>query len=253
MKKQIKNIVSITLGCILLYSFTLRPSTTGWEKADKAEVIAVYEKAMSWFSTNENCKVAVNYASFTDHQITKAYDQSYGYYRKDKKNIHTAALGIITIQNERVCFIIDSANKMIVLKSKAELSQPLFDQKSFSESLDRVKALKKQKDEQGNMIYRIEYFPNAVYEASEFNVNEKGLITKVKYYYNKEVQENEQDPKSLKGKPRLEISFIGYQTNVKFNYEKEFSEKNYLKDIGKRPILNDNYKKFELKDYRIVN
>lgn len=253
MKKQIKKILSIFALSILICSFTNTRLISGWEKAEKPEVISVYEKAMGWFSTNENCKVTVQYASYTDHQSTKAYEQSNGYYKKDKKNIHTSALGIVTIQNEKVCFIVDSTNKMIVLKSKAELSQPIFDPKSFSESLDRVKALKKQKDEQGNMLYRIEYFPNAVYEASEFNVNEKGLITKVKYYYNKEVQENENNSKSLKGKPRLEITFSGYQTNVKFNYEKEFSEKYYLKDIGKNPVLNDNYKKFELKDYRFAN
>jgi len=205
---------------------------------------------MEWYSKNENGKVSIRYASYTDYTSTKAYDESNGYYKKDKKNIHSSALGITTIQNERVCFIVDSVNQIIVLKRKVELNQPLFDPKTFSESLDRVKGIKKQTTENKITIYRIEYYANSIYEASEFDVNEKGLITLVKYFYNKEVQENEYDPKSIRGRPRLEISFSGYQTGVSFNYEKDFSEKKYLKDIGKHPVLTDSYKKFQLKDYR---
>jgi hypothetical protein len=113
-----------------------------------------------------------------------------------------------------------------------------------------IKNLKKQKNETGEISYRLEFDTNSPLAASELKIDSKGLIIALKYFYSQEVQKDEEDENSVKGKPRMEISFTGYQTNLKFNYETEFSEKNYLKEEKGKLSLKSNYKGYELKDYR---
>jgi hypothetical protein len=252
MSCRLKYLVVVFAISMLFLSFIKKSIVSEWEASDKTDITKVYEKAMEWFSKNTNCKVDVKYFSFKDYTSTTAYDQLTGYYKRDKDNIHSFALGINTIQNAKMCLVIDSVNTMIIVKNKSDLKQPLFDAASFSQLLDNVKAMKKQKSENNETVYRIEFKPNELYTATELVINDKGLITVVKYYYSKELKEDEDDPKTYKGRPRMEVHFDAYQTDVNFNYDKEFSEKKYLKEEAGKIVLNEVYKKYELKDYRFA-
>ena len=112
--------------------------------------------------------------------------------------------------------------------------------------------LAQSKKETEKFVPAFEFKPNDLYAAFEFRVNAKGLFTLITNYYSTELQENEDDPNSLKGKPRMEIAFSGYQTNVKFDYNKEFSEKKFITENGGKIVLNKEFKNFELKDYRFT-
>src|ERR1043166_1914260 len=115
-----------------------------WEASSKAEVSSVYEKALNWYSSNSNCQVNVRYSSFKDHTTSKAYDESFGYFKKNKDQIRSSALGIVTIQNAQCNIIVDSASQLIVIKNKSDMSRSLFDAEAFTASLEKVKVFKKQ-------------------------------------------------------------------------------------------------------------
>lgn len=249
MKKYL--FIPVIFISLALVSFTVKPKVVLVDASSKEELKKAYEKAIEWFSSFPNCKVDIKYSSFTDHTSTKAYDQSVGFYKRDKNNVHVSSMGVTTIQNEKICLVVDTVNQIIVLKNKTELNTAPVDSKSLSELLDNVKSLKKQ-NAGDETLYQMEFKPNELYSSFEFRINTKGQFASITYYYSKEVKEDEDDKKSMIGKPRMEIAFSGYESNVKFNYENEFSEKRFVKETSGKITLNDHYKKYELKDYRFT-
>lgn len=251
MRKIVYISVSITI-IFALVGFKTITKIDAWEVSSKEELISVYQKSMEWFSKNTNYKVDVKYSSFSDHTIATPYDKSEGFYIRSNNNFHSMVLGVKTIQNERMRLVIDASSQIIIINNSAKNAQTPFDSRGFSELAEQLKAIKKQKNNIGEIIYRMEFKPNGLYKAYEFKINESGLLTGVRYYYAKEMKEDEEDENSLKGTPRVEIDYSSYQTNVSLNYEKEFSEKKYFKEEGKKITLNSEYKTFELKDYRFT-
>jgi len=163
--------------------------------------------------------------------------------------VNLIGICILTIQNEKYRISVDTVNHLMMLQNKTEIGQAVGDAKSFSDLLDRVKAIKKQKGENGSVSYKIDFNQNDLYSAYEFKINEKGYLVFMKYYYSKELKDEKED-KTVTGKPRLEVVFSNYQTNVKFNYDKDFSEKQFIKEEGKKIIPIGSYSKYEFKDYR---
>lgn len=241
-------IILFSIG-LINFSFTKGQLLSSWETASKEEFLNASEKASVWFTKNTNYKVDIIYSSFKDHSSFDAHDVYSGFYKRQSNNFCSSAMGVLTIQNERIRLSVDTVNKLILLQNRSEINQSPTDMKTFSELLDRVKSIKKQSTENGNMSYRIDFKPNDLYSAYEFSVNNKGMLVGMKYLYSKELK-NEEDDNVIKGKPRLEVTFSNYQTDLKFNTEKEFSEKIYLKEEGKKIVLTDSYKHYELKDYR---
>lgn len=242
----------LILMCLIAFigsSFKPSEYIASWETASKEEFLKASEKASNWFSQNTNYKVDITYSSFTDHSSTNAHDIYSGYYKRQNNNFASSAMGVLTIQNDKYRISVDTVNHLMMLQNKTEIGQAIGDAKSFSDLLDRVKAIKKQKGENGSVSYKIDFNQNDLYSAYEFKVNEKGYLVFMKYYYSKELKD-EQEDKTLTGKPRLEVAFSNYQTNVKFNHEKDFSEKQFVKEEGKKIIPIGNYSKYEFKDYR---
>jgi len=230
-----------------------------WKTASKADVLAGYQKAMDWFAKTGNYKITVAYASYTDHTTTSAFDQSSGYYIRNGKNVHSCMMGMHTIQNDRLRFAVDTVNKMIVLNDAGEVGKTLPDMNALSGLLDHVQSVQKLQLANGGSSYKITFKPNELYSAYEFELNEKGLLTKLKYFYSTELaEENDEEIDSdapvkkemPKSRPRLEVTFSNYETAFVPNYEKEFSEKKYLKAQGNKLIATEKYAAYTLKDYR---
>lgn len=248
MKSKIVHILFIGFVCL---SFSHKQKNAGWEVSSKEEFTGAYDKATAWFSKNMNYKVNVTYASFSDHNTVNAYEKSDGFYKRNKNYIHSSALGITTIQNEKMCITVDSLNALIVLNNKKQVNQTPVDLTALSELLNNVKSIKKQIVTSTETTYQLEFKPNSTYSSYELKINDKGLLVGMKYFFSKEVKKEEGET-TLKGKPRIEVTFSNYQTNVNFAYEKEFSEKIFFKEENKKIVLNEKYKKFELKDYRFA-
>lgn len=236
------------------------PSTAkagNWESASKKEVLDKYKNALDWFTKTATYKVNVSYASFVDHAATVPYERSEGSFVKNGKNLHSIVLGMHTIQNERYRITVSDDEQLIALNNLSATEQLPADMNSFSELLDHVQAIKKEV-KTGSTCYRIEFVPNGLYASFEFELDAAGLLSKLTYFYSAEMtEENDEadengnvNKEKIRGRPRMEVSFYNYQLNVKTDYEKEFSEKKYFTVSGKKMILSEKYKHYELKDYR---
>ncbi len=85
----------------------------------------------------------------------------------------------------------------------------------------------------------------------ELTLNAEGLLTEMTWYYFKEVWKNPEDKNSEKGKPRLSISFSGYNKKASLTKE-ELDESKYFIKKEKKLVLTEKYKRFKLYDERIV-
>lgn len=227
-----------------------KPVNATWETATKDETLKAIDKAVSWFAKTPMYEVKVTYSSFVNYTINTPTDKSEGYYKRNGNNFNSHIMGTHTIQNDRMKILVDTANQIIVINNKSNISDMPVDTSSVSKMLENVKSIKKQKNESGLIVFKIEFKPNSMYSFYEFSINEKGLFKYVKYYYSQELIEDEEDENSIKGKPRIEIFYSSYNSNVKLFTEADFSEKLYFKEENKKIILNTNYKNFEVKDYR---
>jgi hypothetical protein len=242
-----KIITALIISCAITLSFKNKGVQGEWEPVSKLDLVSSYEKAMEWFGTTKNYKIDINYASYKDHYSTVPHDKSQGLYEKDHTNFSSIALGVKTFQNERMKLTIDTLNKIIVISNKVEIKQYPVNIKDISTLLDNVQSLKKRETKSNLIDYRVEFKPNGLYKACELGLNEKGLLRSLKYFYSTEVEDEETSSAS---KPRVEIIFSNYQTDLNFDYESEFSEKQYLRAEGKKYVLNEKYKNYQLKDYR---
>lgn len=248
----------IFMTLILSLAVIFHVKAAGWEPASKAELLNGYQKAIDWFTKNERYSVAVTYASFVDHSSTIAFDKSGGSYMREGKKVMSDLLGVRIVANGTYSFSVDTASRLIILNNLPEEKNKPAGLEEFSTLLDRVKAIKKQKTDAG-IIYRIELKENALYERIEIEISTNGLLQKQTFFYSKEIKEenddtdelgNPQTNQGISGKPRIEISFSNYQTQLQPLQQKEFSEKKYFNAEGKKIILTSAYKNYTLKDYR---
>jgi hypothetical protein len=233
-------------------------SLDGWETATKSEFLSSYKKAMEWFGKTQKFSVSISYSSYIDHTSTSPFEKSEGLYIKDGKKAYSNVLGIKTVQNELFRFSVDTSEKLIILNNMSESELSVIDMKSFEMLLENAKTIKKQKSATGGISYKIEFKPDMLYSSFEIELNENGLLKIQRFFYATEMKEESNDSdeygnvnkSSVSSKPRLEISFSNYQTQLRPELSKEFSEKKYFSQSGKKIILAERYKAFQLKDYR---
>lgn len=245
-----------TAYIILLFTVIFSVSTAqvgAWEVATKTEMIVAYQKTWTWFTNTQNYAFKLKYTSYKDFVSKEIIESSEGYYKRLGNKYKTEAVGIKTIQNEKVRIIIDTTDKLITVLNPSKLNPALTDAKDLEVMLDNVKALKKRKIGK-SVCYRIDFITNELYEAYEFTINDKGLLESLVYYYSEQIEEDDGDgqylsPLKTKVKPRLEVLFSNYQAPVTIS-ESEFQEKSIVLNDKQKINLLDKYKAFQLKDYR---
>lgn len=238
---------------LILIVFYSNAQVGAWELATKAEMIAAYQKACTWFSNTQNYAFKLKYTSFKNHTSNEVIESSEGYYKRLGNKYKTEAIGIKTVQNEKVRIIIDTTDKLITVLNPGKLNPSLTESKDLEVMLDNVKALKKRKVGK-SICYRIDFIKNELYEAYEYTINEKGLLQSLVYYYSEQTEDDDGDgeyttPIKTKVKPRLEVIFSNYQTPIAIA-ESEFYEKLVVLNGNQKINLLDKYKAFQVKDYR---
>ncbi|HEX8517252.1 MAG TPA: hypothetical protein VF868_13730 [Bacteroidia bacterium] len=228
------------------------------EPVSKTDFMKSYRKATGWFSSTQKFSVSVAYASYKDHSSLTPFERSSGVYMKDGKKVMTNIMGIKTVENENVRFSVDTTDRIIIITNRQDQDAAIISMEAFESMLDQVKALRMQKLPSGAATYFIEFKPDALYAMLEITLNEKGLLEKETFYYATEMKEETDEAdqygnvskSSTSSKPRLEISFSNYQTQLREEHTREFSELRYFSQAGKKIILTERYKTYKIKDYR---
>lgn len=232
-------------------SFT--QTNPAWQPASKEEIVASYKKVCDWLIKTPNYSFHLKYTSYKNHSSNEIIESSEGYYKRLGSKYKAEAIGMKTIQNEKVRIIVDTSDKIIALTNPATLSPNIQSSEDLVKLLENVKALKK-KIIGKNTNYRIDFKKNELYDAYEFTVNEKGLLEKLVYYYSEQTEKEygdggDEKPYETTMKPRLEIIFSNYMIPAKIN-EAEFTDKSIVLADNKKVTLLEKYKSFQVKDYR---
>jgi hypothetical protein len=241
-------------GYIILLGFlcSFKGNTDGWIKIDEKETLSALKEGMNWYGKQKNYMVSIKYESFEDYVTPIPSDKSEGYYKQEGKNYHSFALGIHTIQNERMKLIVDSARKTIVLSDKdtaARMSPYSSDE--ILKLLSGTKGMLKQGLKDG-MQYRIDCGKNSSFERYEFIVGKDKMLNKLCYYLREAISHDVNNPKAIKTMPRAEINFYNPVSKPVLDYKKEFDESRYVmkKDKGYVPV--ELFKNYRVKDLRII-
>lgn len=224
-----------------------------WQNTTKEEVVAAYKKICDWFVSTTSYSFSLKYASYKDHFSSEIIESSTGFYKRSGKKYISNAVGIKTIQNDKNRIVVDSADKLIAITEPGTLSPTMQNPDELLKLLEKVKSLKKKNI---NLIttYKVQFLKNELYDAYEFSVNEKGLLTKLIYYYAEQTEreygdgENEK-PFDTKVKPRLEIDFLEYTSPLKIQ-DDEFNDRAILIAANNKVTTLDKYKNYQVKDYR---
>jgi hypothetical protein len=243
----------ITAMLILNLGISQTTVPVTWQVANANEVAMAYQKAYSWFTGTSNYAFKLKYISYKNHTSNEVREISEGYCKRFNNKHRTEALGTLMIQNEHYKAMIDTVDKLIVISNTEKSAPVMADVKEMMALLKNTKALKK-KMGTNNVSYRIEFNKNSAYEMYEFTVNNKGYLEKLVYYYSEQTEEHYPDEESVKPvkirtKPRLEIAFSAYEVPAKIT-EADFSEKNIVMADPKKIVLLNNYKSYQVKDYR---
>jgi hypothetical protein len=234
---------------ILLSSFTLFNSGE-WVKVDQKEWLDAVRLGGKWFIDHKKYEVSIHYESFADYESPISKDASEGYYRRSGSDSHSFALGIHTIQNERMKIVIDSSRKIIMISNRdtSERSSP-YSYSDVIKMLENTKALSKQVTEKES-TFRIEFNANSPYWRYEVVLDKGHQIKKIKMFLNTEVSPNEDDLKALKTKPRIELTLFNYKGEPAFTHS-EFDESVYVSKKDDHFVATSRYEKYRLRDMRV--
>lgn len=246
---------------ILFFTFLVLALTSqtknDWTKAEKAEIIAAYQKACDWFVRNNSYSFNLNYTSYKDHLSKEIIESSNGYYKRSSNKFVSHIMGIKTIQNSTARIVIDSSDKLIAITDPGSLNPTLANTEQLTEMLNNVKGLKKRVSNEG-VTYKIDFLKNSLFDSYEFSVDKSGLLDKLVYFYSEQEDKDyggETDdghlPITSKIKPRLEVVFSKYQYPIKAN-SNDFEIKGLVLADNRKISLNDNFKSYSVKDYRTI-
>jgi hypothetical protein len=243
-----KNNTLFLTGCLLLFLF-IELAKGQSVSISKEEMGKVFEKTNTWFRATPAYSMNVTHASFENYTIQVPVEKASGYFKKNGNNYHSFLLGIHTIQNSQYKIVIDTAQKVIVVANPDQLAWLTYTQEDYKVLLKNATATRMSKTGRYT-FYRVELPANNPIGAYEFLIDEKGLAREINWYYNDEVKKDENDASSAV-KPRMSISFSGYEENPSLNFTEMFSETPYFSKKDNKLIVAEKYTKFKLLDQRI--
>ncbi len=215
----------------------------------RVDMAKIFEKMNAWFRNTSSYSLTITHASYENYTTEVPVEKSVGYFKKEKESYHSFLIGIHTIQNDKYKFVIDTSEKIMLVANPDQLVWTGYTPDDYNVLLQNCISI--QMSSVGtDKLYRINLPANSAIAKYEFWVNADGLPKEIIWYYNQEIQKDENDEKS-KVKPRVSIRFSDYKTTNSFSYKNEFSEDDYfvnqnsvLKPVGK-------YKSFKLNDQRL--
>jgi hypothetical protein len=222
--------------------------TSSWQTVDSKTAAKELIELNKRLVKNEAVSFKVAYISYKEHLETKPYETIKGSVIKEGKNVYSKINGALTIQNEYVRVVVDSAKRSIKLTDPLSGPEPQYDVSEFAKVINMYKAVKR-KEETKTIAYRFEPKTDKGIIAQEIYVGEDFLSKTVTFYINEHtIRQNNELIKEIVF-PRLEICISDFKKLPEVNAS-IFSEKAILKIEKDKVILQDRYKTFKFFDGR---
>lgn len=247
MRSIIRNIV-YSLAIITAFAFT-RQGSGYWKEISKDELVKALKEVDNQYRSLETYSLTVTHASYKDYTASVPADKATGYFIKDKNNYHSFLLGIHTIQNSRIKVVADTSSKVIILANPDKVMSNAFSQADLEAGLKAcrlVKVIELNKEK----TYRMEFAENYPFTAYEMKLSKDGLVKELVMFYNRSVQTDPDDKNSPKVKPRVVISFSGFNKDAVA--KSEFDETRYVAIAAGQVKLAEKYRTFKVLDQRVT-
>jgi hypothetical protein len=230
----------IIISSVLFYSFD-------WDIINKETMARKFDEMNKQFKSMQVYSISVAHTSFEDYIGTIPHEKSTGYFKKEKINYHSFLLGIHTIQNSRCKVVVDSTREIIVVADPDHSFENTLTQADYTALLSVCNSIKKSQIGKETQ-YRLEFAKENPLNAYEFALDQKGLLSKLTVYYNREIKREN----NTVTKPRMEITLSDWKKNINYNKE-EFDESKYVfKKEGQYFLQSPYAGKYKLLDQRVV-
>lgn len=229
-------------------AFTILLSVAGLKAQDFA---SAFQQVNATYAKTPNISMQVQYSLFTNYVSTVPFENSIGFFVKEKGNYYSKLLGITTIQNSRYKLSVNENEKVIIVSNPAESekapSLPMIDSMLVRCSSKEVVDL-----DNGTKRY-ILHFEKTVFsefDRIDIEINAAHFVSKLVLFYREAVNLDESNTELKKEKPRLEISYSSINTQPVISQE-QFSEKHYINVNGKQIVLNSSFSNYRLLNHKI--
>jgi hypothetical protein len=240
-----------TVVCTLMiswFAWSAFVMVTAWSPVDPKtaakELVEVNKRMLKIDKFSFN----ITYSSFKEHLEKIPYETLHGYVVKDGKNNFSNINGVVTMQNNRIRIVVDSARRSIKISNPLEGPEPVLSVEEYIKSIGVCKEVKR-KEENKLIGYRFE--PKALkgIVAQEIYLDENFLNKTVIFYVNEHTTRQNNELIKQTVFPRLEISITDFKKLTKAD-SKLFNEKDFMEIDGEKVTLNSKYKNFKFFDGR---
>jgi hypothetical protein len=224
-----------------------------WTTSNKSEVKKAINTAIQWAENQDKLNVQIQYISYKDHASNEVKDKENGYYSKSGKDYMSKALGIKTIAKGLYKLAIDTAEETIAISNRRKNDSKIINENIFDNLMDMALSIKK-KNEANLTKYRIEGNADFDIQNVEIEIDSKGSLNKIIYYYaileRKIPSENPNKEDTIENfQPRMEMHFKNYDIAY-IPSEKDFRDDNIVWENNSKLILVNEYKNYKINDLR---
>ncbi|MFM9986067.1 MAG: hypothetical protein ACKVOK_12585 [Flavobacteriales bacterium] len=223
-------------------------SAQQWQTINKQRFEELLAPTVAFFSS-ESFSFKLSYTSYLGHSSQKPFDTMTGFAFKDGKRHYYNMPGQLTLQNEDMRILLDSAEKVIIAMDRDDKFENTANDFLYETLFSADNTLEYASLPGGAGIIRIKFLNHLEYEMQETRIGQDGLVDSITLFYKNEIEEEVDGKPTGKVKPKMVCQFSEMITGVslpeKFNLEKVIvKEKKTIKAVGK-------YADYELVDYRI--
>lgn len=241
-----RNFLAYTQFLLILFTHCAFAQSGEWKEISKEQAAQELNKALNWFSINDNYSLSLTHSSYKDYSTAIPYEVQKGYLKKYKRNYHSLIAGIHTIQNDKYRIVADTVKKYMMLANASDI---LLDPIGIEQLLANLKQCSSIKTlaTTNEISYRLEYGQQNM-QRMEVKLGKEGLLKEMIYYINKEVKNEDRSSYSFV-QARLLIRLDNYKTNLKHS-SADFAESAYISWKENKPQPAGKFSAYEFFDSR---
>ncbi|MFI5171125.1 MAG: hypothetical protein ACHQFW_01985 [Chitinophagales bacterium] len=219
-----------------------------WTGISAQHAFDLLQQANSWYYKNETWAMKIRLTTYAGHESTVVEDESVNLVKRFKTSWYSSVMDVHTIQDDKTKITVDSMEKVMLISSSDKRSS-VIPMDTLSMALLKSCASIKLKKLADGQVMVLQFRKNPLYDTMEITIGSDKRFKKLKLFLSVAQPLNPDDEDSPKAKPRLEMTFMEYRTNIAYN-EKEFNVSAYIRMDGNTVSTTSAYSQFDLKDTR---
>jgi len=248
---------------ILLYlmipmSMHAQMEYANWPVMDVGEFSELLSKTNKKIAESD-FSARMNYQLFGDQTSNVPLDQDAGYFKKMKDQYMTYSMDILTLQTGKLKLIVDSANKLILVKDADKYLSLLPNEEEIRKCISANAVIRSKSSGNSTSIF-IETNPQSAFASYLLVINKSGFIESLAIFYHHDpfgydddnsyfvTSANHEKKEML---PVLKINFQDYKFYSPNESADEFEAHNYVLENNQGRLLSRGTSAFEVKDMRI--